>query len=155
MNVTMNRSGEEPRLLQLLTDAQSAMARLFEARARHLGLTRPQWRIVSGLYGNAGITQTELSELTAIARSPLGKIVDQLETRGLLERRSDPDDRRINRLYLTEAVQPLIEPARQVAIELEQAILSAVDSGDPITMLDQLTRRLHELLKNELYTPVS
>ncbi|MEQ8692941.1 MAG: MarR family transcriptional regulator, partial [Pseudomonadales bacterium] len=87
--------------------------------------------------------------------SPLGKIVDQLETRGLLERRSDPDDRRINRLYLTEAVQPLIEPARQVAIELEQAILSAVDSGDPILMLDQLTRRLHELLKNELYTPVS
>ena len=80
-------------LLQLLTDSQSAMARLFEHRARHLGLTRPQWLVLSGLYGHGGVTQTELSELISVAPSPLGKIVDKLEVAGYVERRPDPDDR--------------------------------------------------------------
>lgn len=150
MNLIFERA-DEPMLLQLLTDAQSAMARLFESRARHLGLTRPQWRIVAGLYGHSGITQTELSELTSIARSPLGKIVDQLENKGFLERHRDPDDRRINRLVLTEAVRPLLAPAAQLATELEREVLEGLPgSGGPREMLVLLVERLQELVSNEL-----
>lgn len=150
---TTIKTGNEPRLLQLLTDTQSAMARLFEARARHLGLSRPQWRIMSGLYGHSGLTQTELSERTSIARSPLGKIVDQLEAKGFVERRPDPEDRRVNCLYLTEAATPLIGPAIEVAQELEQSVLEGVTLRDSATeLLDQLNERLQRLLREELYT---
>ena len=81
----------EGELLQLLTDTQVAMSRLFAHRARHLGLTLPQWRALARLYRNDGLTQSQLSALTGIAPSPLGKIIDHLEQRGYVERRGDPD----------------------------------------------------------------
>lgn len=137
-------------LLQLLTDAQSAMARLLESRARHLGLTRPQWRVLAGLHGNDGMTQTELSEHISIARSPLGKIVDQLESRGFVERRDDPDDRRINRLYLTPRIEPVVEPASALALELERAALEGLPAeGTFLEQLAHLTERLKSLLRTE------
>ncbi len=139
-------------LLQLLTDAQSAMARLFENRSRHLGLTRPQWRVLAGLHGNNGLTQTELSERIAIARSPLGKIVDQLENQGYVERRHDPDDRRINRLYLTTAVEPLIGPVTELVLDLEQQLLTELADRDALLEnLVQLVSRLTTMIERELH----
>ncbi|MDA1076054.1 MAG: MarR family winged helix-turn-helix transcriptional regulator [Proteobacteria bacterium] len=150
MNVAF-RNVSEPRLLQQLTQAQTAMARLFDNRARHLGLSRPQWRTIAGLYGNNGMTQTELSDLTSIARSPLGKIIDQLEKRGYVERRGDPDDRRINRLFLTAEVDPLLEPARALAADLESKILEGIPDRDGSEeFLHQLTQRLQSLVCDEL-----
>ncbi len=140
-------------LLQLLTDAQSAMARLFENRSRHLGLTRPQWRVLAGLHGHNGLTQTELSERIAIARSPLGKVVDQLEKKGYLERRDDAEDRRINRLYLTPAVEPLIEPVRLLVLELESELLTDLpDSAALMANLNQLVNRLSTVVRRELHS---
>ena len=88
----------DPTLMTLLTQTQNAMGRLFNQRARHLGVTRPQWRVITGLYGRSGLSQSELSAIVSIARSPLGKIIDTLEASGWVERRPDADDRRVNRL---------------------------------------------------------
>jgi MarR family transcriptional regulator for hemolysin len=141
-------------LLQLLTDAQATMARIFEQRARHLGLTRPQWRVLAGLYGNDGMTQSELSEHISIARSPLGKIVDQLERIGYVERQHDPDDRRINRLFITGEVEPLLQPARELAIDLEQRALDGVPTEAPfVEQLAYLTERLQAIVRHDTKDP--
>jgi DNA-binding MarR family transcriptional regulator len=125
------RNGEGE-LLTLLTETQAVMGRLFAHRAQHLGLSRPQWRVLLGLYRNDGLTQSQLSELTSIARSPLGKIVDQLERAGYVERRGDPDDRRVNRLHTTDAVEPVIQPARKLARDLENAVLDGLPARDDL-----------------------
>ena len=132
---------ENRTLLGLLTDNQNWMARMFNRRASPLGLTRPQWRVLSGLNGNPGITQTELSELVAIARSPLGKIIDKLEANGWVERRSDSDDRRINRLYITKDVSPLNLSSRRVSTELEDELLESFTAKERA----ELHRLLHKL----------
>jgi DNA-binding MarR family transcriptional regulator len=143
----------EGQLLQLLTDTQIVMSRLFAHRAQHLGLTRPQWRVVAKLYEQQGITQSQLAELTSIARSPLGKIIDQLERRGYVERRDDPDDRRVNRLYPTPAVEPLVEPARALSRELERTVLEGVPrKGELVAMLATLKTKLVELAEQEIQT---
>jgi len=134
---------EERTLLGLLTDNQNWMARMFNRRASPLGLTRPQWRVLSGLNGNPGITQTELSELVAIARSPLGKIIDKLEANGWVERRSDSDDRRINRLYITKDVSPLNLTSRKVSSELEDELLESFSAKERA----ELYRLLNKLYK--------
>lgn len=41
------------------------------------------------------------AELVGIGRAPLGKTIDRLEQKGWVERRDDPQDRRVNRLYIT------------------------------------------------------
>lgn len=132
---------QDQTLLGLITDVQSAMARLFNQRAAHFGLTRPQWRVLFGLYRNEGITQTELAEIVGIARSPLGKIVDKLEAAGWIVRRADAEDRRVNRLYLTEAFKPLLGPTRVVSQELEDDVLTNVGQGTR----DQLYATLLEM----------
>ena len=140
-------------LLQLLTDSQSAMARIFEHRARHMGLTRAQWRVLSGLYGHGGMTQTELSDLISVARSPLGKVVDKLEASGYVERRPDPHDRRINRLYVTDAVTPLLEPTRTLLRELEEAVLTDLPADESFVEQLKLVRdKLTDLVAQELAT---
>jgi MarR family transcriptional regulator for hemolysin len=143
----------EGQLLQLLTDTQIAMSRLFAHRAQHLGLTRPQWRVLATLYNDQGTTQSQLAERTSIARSPLGKIIDQLERRGYVERRDDPDDRRVNRLYTTPAVEPLVEPARSLSRELEHAVLEGVPrKGELVSLLANLKSKLEELAAQEVQT---
>ena len=147
------RSTPNGTLLQVLTDTQSAMVRLFEHRAKALGFNRPQWRVLSGLLGNDGMTQTELSEMIFIARSPLGKIVDKLEALGYIERRADPNDRRINRLYLTAAVSPLIEPVETLLCDMENAVIERIsDKTELVEQLTQMHQRLGVLLSRELAT---
>ena len=131
-------------LLTLLTETQAAMSRLFTQRARHLGLTRPQWRVLTGLYRHDGLTQSQLSDMTLIARSPLGKIVDQLEEMGYVERRSDPHDRRVNHLYTTDAVEPVMQPARKLVSDLEDLVLDGVQ--DESSLVPQLARLKTNLL---------
>lgn len=142
-----NRQGD---LLQLLTETQSIMGKLFSHRVRELGVTRPQWRVLGRLYRHDGMTQAQLSDLTGIAPSPLGKVVDQLEAKGYVERRRDPDDRRVNRLHLTDAVQPLVEPAQAVVLELEQDAMDGIPGGRSlIEQLAGLKSTLIELAERE------
>ena len=134
----------EGELLTLLTETQAAMSRLFTQRAGHLGLTRPQWRVLTGLYRHDGLTQSQLAEMTLIARSPLGKIVDQLEAMGFVERRADPHDRRVNRLHTTDAVGPVMQPARKLVSDLEKLVLDGLPGES--SLVQQLIRLKANLL---------
>ena len=137
--------------VRLVNDVHLGLARLFNHRVRDFDLTRAHWRVVSGLYRHDGITQTELAHAIAMALAPLGKIIDKLEAAGWVERRPDPADRRVNRLYLTQAVEPILEPARQVANDLEVSVLAHLSKRDQTalkaslaTIRDVLYRQLEE-----------
>lgn len=117
-------------LLGVFTDVQNGLAKHFRERTRHLGLSRSQWRVLSTLLGRPGLTQTELAELVGIGRAPLGKIVDRLEAQSWLERRNDPHDRRVNRLYLTRDVSPIVEPTRNISNQIMQELLDDLPAED-------------------------
>ena len=61
---------------------------------RHIGMLR---RLVSA----EGQSQQTLGQSLGINANAMVFLVDDLETRGLVERRRNPDDRRSNALYLT------------------------------------------------------
>lgn len=115
--------GAERSLLGLITDIQNGLAKRFRERTTHLGISRSQWRVLSALSGRPGATQTELADLVGIGRAPLGKIVDRLEAQGWVERRNDPNDRRVNRIYLTKDVGPIAEPTRIISEEVVNELL--------------------------------
>ena len=120
----------ERSLLGIFTDVQNGMAKTFRERTQHLGLSRSQWRVLSTLSGRPGSTQTELAELIGIGRAPLGKIVDRLESQSWLERRSDPHDRRVNRLYLTRDVRPIVEPTNRISNQVVQDLLADLSTAE-------------------------
>ncbi|MEI5688537.1 MarR family winged helix-turn-helix transcriptional regulator [Sphingomonas kyungheensis] len=96
----------------------SLIARLlrkrFDERARAMALaegealTQAQWRALASIYLHPGWTQKEMAEKLEIGPVAIGQTLDRLEALQWVERRADPGDRRVKRLYATEAAQPVV-----------------------------------------------
>jgi len=124
------------------------MRRTFDEKARLLGMTRPQWQVISILSVNEGINQGGLAELLEVEPITLGRMVDRLQDAALVERRPDPADRRAWRLFLTDKAQELLVHLRPLAldtIDAAQEGLSEAERDGLITamqiMRSNLTRK--------------
>lgn len=96
----------------LVGDVSRLLRRRFDVRARTIGVTRPQWRMLTTLARNEGANQGRLAELLDVEPITLCRMVDRLEDAGLVERRPDPADRRAWRIYLTETARPILDELR-------------------------------------------
>lgn len=85
----------------LMTDTARLLRTVFERRVRARGLTRAQWVVIARLHQRPGLSQSEVADILEIEKASAGRLIDRMEAKGWLERRSDPNDRRINRLHLT------------------------------------------------------
>jgi MarR family transcriptional regulator, transcriptional regulator for hemolysin len=79
-----------PTLGFLLHEVARLLRRRFEQNARGSGLTRSQWQVLAYLANHEGINQSGLAYLLEIEPITLCRIVDRLQTRGLIERHPDP-----------------------------------------------------------------
>ena len=102
-------------MLVELYDVARLMRTRFDRWARTYGMTRAQGVILARLARQPGMTQNEMAGLCEVEPITVGRLVDRLEARGLLERRLDPADRRIRRLHLLPACRadPEGDPALQ------------------------------------------
>lgn len=98
----------KPELLVELYDVARLMRTRFDRWARTYGMTRAQGVILARLSRQPGMTQNEMAGICEVEPITVGRLVDRLEARGLLERRLDPADRRIRRLHLLPAAQPIL-----------------------------------------------
>lgn len=132
----------------LTSDVARLMRTVFDRRVKALGITRPQWLALRRLTRSPGASQSELAEMMEIERAPAGKIVDRLEERGWVERRPDPVDRRINRIFLTdrgERVHAAIWPIAQSTTADALVDLSAAEHAKLTELLERVKSRLLQL----------
>lgn len=107
-------------LLFLLHDLARHSRMEADRRAAAQGLTLAQWKILIHLERQAGLSQKELAEILEVEPITIARLIDRLETRGLVQRRDDPADRRIWRLHLTKGAAPVLKAlAHQRAAMLE------------------------------------
>src|SRR6185437_16197588 len=76
--------------------------RLGQCLAAH-GLSLSQFDVLATLWHGEGITQQELAERLLVTKGNVVGLIDRVGAAGWVERRPDPEDRRANRLYLTDA----------------------------------------------------
>ena len=117
----------------------------FDARARAMGLTRAQWSMMVSIRLSEGATQSELASQLEINTVTAGRIIDRLEAAGWAERRPDPVDRRVNRLYLTAAATPMLERLGEVGAEEERVSLLGLSEAETATLSDLLHRLIVNL----------
>ncbi|MBT8111986.1 MAG: MarR family winged helix-turn-helix transcriptional regulator [Gammaproteobacteria bacterium] len=132
----------------LVHDVARLMRRAFDRRVKHLGLTRSQWFVIAHLYRNDGRTQRHLADELEVQRAPLSKLLDRLEAGGWVERRADPDDRRANRIYITEKINPLMAEGITVGKDLTDDIFSGIGEGvraEFLTILAHVKAKLIEI----------
>src|SRR5437763_16983754 len=110
----------------MLSTLGHAVSRRFVHALQPLELHPREFSVLRAVKANDGQSQQALAARLHIPPSRMVAIVDELESRGLIERRPDPADRRVRALYVTELGQTLLEDAFRLAAEHERAILDVL-----------------------------
>lgn len=129
----------------LITDVARMMRAAFDRRARQIGLTRPQWQVLSRLHRYPGITQTELAEMLEMERATAGRMLDRLERRGWLVRRADPADRRVNRLHLTAEADGIQAEMGRIATEFLDEMMGGLADEERAVLTAMMERVKQQL----------
>lgn len=139
----------DPEVGSIVHDVARLMRVSFERRIRDLGLTRTQWWVISSLLRMDGATQTELATYLQMERSPVAKVLEILERDGWLQRRPDPTDRRVKRVYCTDRINPHLPVLGAAALEVFQLATADLDDearGHLLSDLGLMRRNLAGLL---------
>ena len=120
-----------------------AQVRAFSAFARHLSgtvLTPMLYGVLATIEASGGIGQGEIADALGADRSTMVRLVDQLERRDLVRRRTHPDDRRTVVPTLTEAGRDLLERATPLVHESERGYAGTLTEPERDELIATLRR---------------
>jgi DNA-binding MarR family transcriptional regulator len=107
---------------------------------RAFNLSPSQFAVLVLLDGESGWRLTDLSERLLVDKSTITRIVDRLESAGLVRREADPDDRRVQRVVLTGQGQETRDRARAAHKRSIERRMGALDTDEQHQLLALLTR---------------
>jgi DNA-binding MarR family transcriptional regulator len=84
------------------------VSRGFSEKLATRAVTVAEWVVLRELFGHEGVVASDLATRLGMTRGGISKIIDRLESRGLLHRVSDQEDRRFQGLALTSAGRALV-----------------------------------------------
>lgn len=121
------------------------MRHRLDHRLERFGITGVQWTVLGHLGNEDGLSQAELQRRMAIEAATLTHIVQRLERDGFIHRSCDPEDRRRQRVWLTEKSRALLPELGEIVAEHRAFLLRGLDECE-IASLSALLRRLEENL---------
>ena len=111
----------------LLAQLGHHAATLFAEQVAAIELSPPQAGILRAIAAEPGRSQQALSAQLGMLPSRVVVYVDELEERGYVERRRNPDDRRLHALHLTAAGKRLMRKLSELAHQHELRLTAALD----------------------------
>lgn len=143
----VQRTSVEPRLETLRTlvgyglrRAAGRMMSDLRTTLSPLGLRPVLYAIIEMVRAEPGIIQMAVGNELGIQRANLVPLVNDLESRGLLERRVARHDRRAFALFLTPEGEDLHRKATKLIMEHEERTVGALSPGERATLLQLLDR---------------
>jgi DNA-binding MarR family transcriptional regulator len=153
INSTMERHGSKPAHPRstafLLAQVGARAAALFAARLEELELVPAHAGTLRVIAGNAGISQQVLASMLGMVPSRLVSLLDELESRGLVERRDHPEDRRVYALHLTEKGSKTMTEIGRVARAHDDAVCASLSAKER----EQLWSLLSRIADDQKLTP--
>jgi DNA-binding MarR family transcriptional regulator len=135
----------------LVHDVSRMRRTLFDQAVKPLGITRAQWWALANLSRQEpeGMIQSDLARLLDVGKVSIGGLIDRLEASGHVERRADPVDRRIKRVFITDRGYDVIEKMRSVGRELTVLILKGIPL-DQVHVAEEVLHRMKDNLREQL-----
>ena len=131
--------GTDRDLAFLLVGAGRKLNDAYDANMKPLGLTRSQWRVVAYVSRTPGITQTQLATNVEVSRMAITGLLDRMQTKGLVERRFAPDDRRVKTVHLTARSEGLVARMNKAARAVLEGVFSGMSSADKAGLVEALS----------------
>ena len=132
------------RVESTLMATSRALRHAFDARFAALGLNLTQASLLAFLHQAGPLRQTQLARRLGQGRAATGALVDQLESRDLVERQPDPEDRRAWLVTITPRGKELVEPINEIDRELREELRRDI----PRSERQQLAQLLLKLQAN-------
>jgi len=129
-----------PGLLNFLSNKLSSGASA--CYRKHFGVGVVEWRMLSMLAVENGITANRISQVIGLDKSAVSRALQQLAAAGHVRMEADERDGRRSSVYLTPAGEALHDSILAAALEREQRLLSGL-SAEEIDTLVNLLGRLH------------
>ncbi|NLN87385.1 MAG: MarR family transcriptional regulator [Syntrophomonadaceae bacterium] len=111
----------------ILTKAQRHVNQLFKAELAPFGITPGQYAILKCLWDENAQTAKKIAERLHLDSSTITGLLDRMEHKGLIEKQSDPKDRRALQVILTELGQNLEGPVSKAILEANRKALLVLD----------------------------
>jgi DNA-binding MarR family transcriptional regulator len=122
----------------MLSSLGYAVSRRFHEVLRPLGLEPGEFALLRAVAASNGEAQNALAERLHISPSWMVAVVDDLEKRGLLERKPHARDRRVRNLHLTSAGKKLLRQAERQAEQFDRQVGEELGEAELQHLLDLL-----------------
>lgn len=134
-----------------ILDGVPMVFRVIRAELRKYGakeMSVPQYRTLAFVYRNEGASLSEVCDHIGLTLPTMSALVDGLVVRGLVNRRTDREDRRRMTLTLTEPGRARLESARAATMAYLEERLRQLSASDRATITLAM-RMLRELFTGE------
>ena len=123
----------------LFVAAQAAQTLATEA-LEPLGLPARAWPVLTTLVERGPLTQIELATETAIDRTAMVYLLDELEQQGIVERVRNPQDRRSFLIHLTARGRQMQQQAAARLVDQADVLLAPLDANERRQLVGLLTQ---------------
>ncbi|MGA3248914.1 MAG: MarR family transcriptional regulator [Paraburkholderia sp.] len=124
----------------LLTKARNLITAEMDTALKDLDITGPQMGIILAMQRGLASTPFELSKMLSVDTGLMTRMLDKLETKGLLERSRSLDDRRVVNLVLTKKGEEIAGEIPKIAPEVLNARLKKFTKAE----FEELCRLLNK-----------
>lgn len=109
-----------------------------------INMTPEQYLVMDILWDEQSISQQKIADIIKKDKNSVTKFIDSLEKNNLVRRTLDKNDRRINKIELTEQGLALKNEATEVAIKFMNDTIKGISEKD----LDNFVKVLQQIINN-------
>jgi DNA-binding MarR family transcriptional regulator len=127
---------------------QQIAVSIFVEECRAFDLTPVQYAALVAIHTHPGIDATRLSAVIAFDRSTLGNVIERLQSKGLIERKPDAEDKRVKLLTITKQGASLLREVMPAVERAQTRMLQPLKPADRKTLMALLAQLVD--LNNEV-----
>jgi DNA-binding MarR family transcriptional regulator len=102
------------------------------------GISGRECAVLIAIDERVPLSQQEVARRMGVDRTTMVALIDDLESKGLVQRRQDPDDRRKNVVVLTAAGRTTLRGAAAATEQAERRFLASLPGDESATFTEAL-----------------
>ncbi len=116
--------------------------------SRGFNLTPEQYLVIDTLWDEGVLSQQQIADIIIKDKNSVTKLIDALEKKGLVQRRTDEQDRRLNKIHLTKEALNIKDVITEIAIESTNTIFKNIPREDLekfVSVLNKMSLNIYSL----------
>jgi DNA-binding MarR family transcriptional regulator len=134
------KRGEKGHLAYLLRQAQATTRLTLERALDDLGVTPPQFAVLTMLRAYPGLSGADLARVALLTPQTVGVIIGNLERDGAIRKTPHPVHGRVLQWTLTRRGGTLLDKCRRRAVALERRLVAGLGTRSEVTIRRWLSK---------------